>query len=118
MNTNKLREDTMNLLSRSEEIVLLSVWKLQGNAYGPTIRRIVSQITGRPWSIGALYAPLHRLERKRLVKSIRGDPKPERGGRSRTYYELTSDGKKALLEIRSVLDAAWEDVPALNVDEA
>jgi len=107
----------LNLLSRSEEIVLLSVWKLQGNAYGPTIRNMVSEITGRPWSIGALYAPLHRLERKRLVKSLRGNPKPERGGRSRTYYELTSTGKNALLEIRTVLDAAWEDIPALQADE-
>jgi len=107
----------MNLLSRSEEIVLLSVWRLQGNAYGPTIRNMVSEITSRPWSIGALYAPLHRLERKRLVKSFRGNPKPERGGRSRTYYELTVAGKKALLEIRTVLDAAWEDIPALQADE-
>lgn len=107
----------MNLLSRSEEIVLLSVWKLQGNAYGPTIRNTVSRITGRQWSIGALYAPLHRLERKKLLKSSKGDPKPERGGRSRIYYELTSEGKKALLDLKNVLDAAWDDVPTLLPDE-
>ncbi len=107
----------MNLLSRSEEIVLLSVWKLRGNAYGPTIRETVSQITGRQWSIGALYAPLHRLERKNLLKSLKGKPKPERGGRRRIYYELTSEGLRALIELKNVLDAAWEDVPAFQPDE-
>ena len=108
----------MSLLSRSEEIVLLAVWKLQGNAYGPTIRETVSKITSRTWSIGALYAPLHRLERKKLVRSIKGKPKPERGGRSRIYYELTRAGKQALLELRCVLDSAWEDIPILQIDES
>ena len=56
----------MNLLSRSEEVVLLAVWQLQDNAYGVTIRTLVSKATGYPWSIGAVYAPLYRLERKGL----------------------------------------------------
>jgi len=32
----------MKLLSRNEEIVLLAIWRLQGNAYGVTIRQQVS----------------------------------------------------------------------------
>ena len=107
----------MNLLSRSEEIVLLSVWRLQREAYGLAIRALVSQITGRTWSIGALYAPLHRLEKKGLVKAKKGASRPERGGRSRTIYELSPEGKKALLEIRSVVENAWRDIPALRPDE-
>lgn len=107
----------MALLTRSEEIVLLSVCKLSGNAYGTTIRDMVSVITRHSWSIGALYAPLHRLEKKGLVRTKRGNPRPERGGRSRIYYELTGDGKKALLEIKGVLDVAWKDVPLLRPDE-
>ena len=85
----------MNLLSRSEEIVLLSVWRLQDNAYGVTIRALVSEATQRSWSIGAIYAPLYRLERKGLVRSLPGEPTPERGGRRKIYYS-GSDSKNCI----------------------
>jgi PadR family transcriptional regulator PadR len=103
----------MILLSRSEEIVLLSIWKHSCNEYGTTIRERASEITGRPWSIGAIYAPLHRLEKKGLVRTRKGMPKPERGGRSRVFYELTREGKEALIAIRDVNEAAWRNIPEL-----
>jgi len=106
----------MKLLSRSEEIVLLSIWKLQGNAYGVTIRKQVSKITGKNWSIGAIYAPLHRVEKKRLVRTIKSDPLPERGGRSKVYYEITPKGKKALLEIKKVHDSLWVGISSLEFE--
>ena len=59
----------MKLLSRSEEIVLLAIWKLQGNAYGVTIRQQIKNDTGQDWSIGAIYAPLHRIEKKECENS-------------------------------------------------
>ena len=106
----------MKLLSRSEEIVLLAIWKLQGDAYGVTIRQMIFQTTGQKWSIGAIYAPLHRLEKKEFVTSFKGDPIAERGGRSKVYYQVTSDGRKALVEIKRINEAIWVDVPALGVD--
>ncbi len=107
----------MNLLSRSEEIVLLSVWRLQDNAYGVTIRALVSESTQRSWSIGAIYAPLYRLERKGLVRSLPGEPSPERGGRRKIYYSLTPGGKKALLRMKHVHDVLWEKSKPIQVDE-
>ena len=107
----------MNLLSRSEEIVLLAIWKLQGNAYGVSIRERVIAVTGYEWSIGALYAPLHRLEKKGLVRSYKGEPVAERGGRSKVYYEVTTDGKLELARIKQVNEANWSDSPALGVEE-
>ncbi len=107
----------MNLLSRSEEIVLLAVLQLRDNAYGVTIRTLVSKATGHPWSIGAVYAPLYRLERKGLVRMIPGEPTPERGGRSKVYYRLTPDGKKSLLRAKRVHDALWGDAQPIRVDE-
>lgn len=106
----------MKLLSRSEEIVLLSIWKLQGNAYGVTIRKQVSKITGKNWSIGAIYAPLHRVEKKGLVKTVKSDPLPERGGRSKIYYEITPKGKNALLETKKVHDALWVGISYLQFE--
>lgn len=107
----------MNLLSRSEEIVLLSIWKVEGNAYGRTIREKINAETGYKWSIGAIYAPLHRLEKKGLVRTKQGEPKAERGGRRRIYYELTLEGKKALLRIKQVCETLWSNVPAFGFEE-
>ena len=107
----------MKLLSRAEEIVLMIIWKLRGNAYGVTIRQEIFETTGQKWSIGAIYAPLHRIEQKGLVTTIKGEPIPERGGRSKVFYEVTPDGKKALIEIKKVNEALWNDVPSIRLDE-
>jgi DNA-binding PadR family transcriptional regulator len=108
----------MNLLSRSEEIVLLTVWKLKGNAYGVRIRNQVNETTGYKWSVGAIYAPLHRLEKKGLISASKGEPIPERGGRSKVYYELTPEGKKSLHKIKRVYETIWKNVPALGFDKS
>ena len=88
----------MKLLSRSEEVVLLSIWKLQDNAYGPTIRKLVSETTNENWTIGAIYPPLHRLHKKGFLKTTKSEPVAERGGRSKVFYTLTEEGKRALLK--------------------
>lgn len=104
----------MKLLSRSEEIILLSIWKLRKNAYGMSIRGQVANVTGRTWSFGAIYAPLNRLLKKNLVLSIEGEPTPERGGRRKIYYELTKEGREALLKIQQVHEAIWIGIPSLE----
>jgi len=86
----------MELLSRTEEIVMLSIWKLKGD--------------------GAIYAPLHRVEKKGLVRTVKGDPLPERGGRSKVYYEITPKGKKALLETKKVHDSLWVGISSLEFE--
>jgi PadR family transcriptional regulator PadR len=104
----------MKLLSRTEEIVLLAVWRLQDEAYGLAIRAHVSEATGYTWSIGAVYAPLHRLQKKGYVRTIHGEPTGERGGRSKVFYELTRTGKSALLHVKQVHEALWVGLPALS----
>lgn len=98
------------LLTRSEEFVLLSVWRLQEDAYSLRIREQISEITGSDWSLGSIYTPLERLERRRLLSSRLNPETPERGGRKKRIYQLTPLGKQALVEIRSVADAMWTDV--------
>lgn len=106
----------MKLLSRSEEILLLAIWKLEGNAYGVTIREIVSQMTGQDWTLGAIYVPLDKLTRKEYVKKTMSNPTGERGGRSKCLYEVSEDGKKALKEIREVQESLWKDVSNIAFD--
>lgn len=105
----------MKLLSRSEEIVLLAIWHLQDNAYGVTIRDKVKKTTGQEWSIGAIYAPLHRLEKKGLVRTIEGEPVAERGGRRKIYYVVTREGKQAMVKTKKVHESIWRDAPELGV---
>ena len=102
----------MHILSRSEEIVLLAILYLKENAYGVPIRQRVLETTGYEWSVGAVYAPLHRLIKKGYVSSIKGAPVAERGGRSKVYYRVTAAGKQALLRIKNVNTRIWQDVSA------
>lgn len=99
----------MNILSRSEEIVLLAVWKLQDNAYGVPIRDQVSRDTRQEWSFGAVYKPLKQLLHKGYVEKNATAPFAERGGRSKYMYTLTPDGRKALREIRKIHQALWTE---------
>lgn len=104
----------MKLLSRIEEIILLSIWRLQDDAYGMTIREAVIKATGKHWLLGAIYGPLGRLYKNGYVTTVKGEPSPERGGRAKVYYQLTKHGKAALMEIRKVNAAIWKDIPSLE----
>ncbi len=97
----------MILLSRSEEIVLLAIWKLKDNAYGVTIRDQVSADTGHDWTFGAVYKPLKKLNYRNYVEKIISGPSAERGGRSKYLYTLTSDGEEALRNILKIQNAVW-----------
>jgi DNA-binding PadR family transcriptional regulator len=106
----------MILLSRSEEIVLLTIWKLKDNAYGVTIRDQVSQDTGHEWSFGAIYKPLKKLLHRDFVEKARSEPCAERGGRSKYLYTLTADGMEALKEIRKIYNAIWTEESKIAFD--
>jgi DNA-binding PadR family transcriptional regulator len=100
----------MNLLSRAEEIILLAVLRLEGRAYGITIRELIRESTGIEWSFASIYDPLNKLACKGFVRKYKGEPTPERGGRHKCLYKITPDGKAALRAIRSVHDSIWGDV--------
>jgi len=112
-NTEDIKEKpmTMKYLSRQEELMLLSIWKLDENAYGVTIRQNVTDLTGKYWSIGAVYDVLDRLTRKGLVSTAVGDPVKARGGKSKRFYRITKSGFKALEEVRTLQRKAWIDLP-------
>lgn len=106
----------MIILSRSEEIVLLTIWKLKDNAYGVTIREELSKLTGFDWSFGAVYKPLKQLVHKDFVEKRSSGPSAARGGRSKFLYTLTSDGKEALRSIRKIYRALWTDETKMAFD--
>lgn len=92
----------MNLLSRAEEIILLAILRLEGDAYGLSIRDFIHSATRVEWSLAQIYEPLDRLRRKGFVRKFQGAPTPERGGRHKCLYTVTPEGKDALAELRRI----------------
>ena len=76
----------MKILSRTEEIILATVWKLQEDAYGVAINESINQNTGLKWKFGSIYTPLGRLVEKGYLKTEEGEPTPERGGETQTLF--------------------------------
>ncbi len=107
----------MRLLSRAEEIILLAVYKLEGNAYGVPIRDQIHKDIGQHWSFGVIYKTLKKMSAKKYVRKIASDPVAERGGRSRYYYEITPQGISALKEIRQVHSSVWNKVKHLSLEK-
>lgn len=107
----------MILLSRAEEIILLAVYKLQGNAYGVTIREQINIDLGRYWPFGVIYKTLKKLKAKGYVEKMASDPVSERGGRTRYYYEITGEGIAALEKILSIHSSIWQGIQDLRFEK-
>lgn len=99
----------MELLSRWEEVYLLAIRELKDNAYGVTIKKKVSQKSGKVLSYGGLYFMLAQLARKDLVLKTPGEPTNKRGGRRKYFYSLTDKGKKALEATYEFQTKLWKD---------
>ena len=108
----------MKFLSRPEELVLLTLWKMNDEPYGVNIRKYLSDFTSKYWSIGSVYVPLDRLETKGFVSSYLANPTAERGGKSKRYYKITEEGQEALREIQQITNSFWADMPNLNSNKA
>jgi PadR family transcriptional regulator PadR len=100
-------------LGEFEEVVLLTVGVLHGNAYGITIKDELEQRLKRDVTIGALQVTLRRLESKGLLKSKQGDTTKSRRGRPKLFFEVTAYGKKALQYTKETRDSLWSDLPKL-----
>ncbi len=98
-------------MTKNEELILLSIWKLKDNAYGVTIRENFKKITGKTLNYGSLYNTLYLLVRRGLVESKESEPLSKQGGRRKVLYSMTHEGEKALANAQRVHKLAWGDVP-------
>jgi len=105
-------------LGEFEEMVLLSLsWSDQdANAVG--IWEVLQKEGERAVSLGAVYAALDRLERKKYVTSWLGEPTRVQGGRRKRHYELTKNGGSALSELRRIREHLWRGRESLHSDKA
>lgn len=100
----KPKPTTEAYLGEFEHLVLLAVLRLGQDAYAVPIREAIVTQAGRSVARGALYTTLDRLEQKGLLRSTLGEPLPERGGRPRRYYAVTSVGVASLRAARAAID--------------
>ena len=105
----------MKYLSRNDEMLLLSILRLQDDAYGVTIRRDVLARTGKKLTFGALWVSLDNLAKKGYVVKSVADPTPRRGGRGKIYYRLTSEGVRALQQVRDLQQTLWAGISQLSL---
>jgi DNA-binding PadR family transcriptional regulator len=89
-------------LGEFEEVVLLTVVLLEGNAYGVALTHEIIEQTGRTVRLNQVHAALHRLEEKGMVTSRMGEATPERGGRRKRLFTITAYGERTLLDIQTV----------------
>lgn len=87
-------------LAATGELLLLTL--TGGPKYGAEIVEDVGKASKGEVFInpGTLYPMLKKLEKQKLIRSWTGDdpPQKERGGKRRVYYELTQEGREALIE--------------------
>lgn len=105
------------MLTRTEEIILLAIWRLRDNAYGVTIADMLTRTSGRKWILGAVYVPLERLEKKGYLCSRLGNSTKKRGGRSKRLYKLTRVGFDTMIQTRTMEESLWKEISISSLEK-
>lgn len=91
-------------LGEVEQLVLLAVLRLDGQAYAVPIRDLIDRAGGVPLSRGSIYITLDRLEKKGLVESCFSEPTGEPGGKARRLFRIRPAGVLALKAARRAVE--------------
>jgi DNA-binding PadR family transcriptional regulator len=98
----------------TEQVLLLSIWRLGEEAYGFKIREMVSKYTNREIAFGTLYNNMDQLIRKGYAVSYKGESTAVRGGKRKVYYRITKKGYEALQASRDLQNRLWDGVPEMT----
>ncbi len=104
-------------LGEFEEVVLLTVAILHGEAYGVAIIDEMEKRLNRKVSIGSLQTVLRRLENKGLLQSELGEATKMRGGKRKRFFTVTSLGRKELEETKAQRLALWDAIPGFATNQ-
>lgn len=104
-------------LTKNEEILLLSVWRLKGEAYGVAVKKFIRNTIGKDWNYGTLYCTFDQLVKKGMLEKREGMPLPERGGRRKMYYSVTPEGIRTLQEAIELHSSLWDGVTRISLEK-
>lgn len=105
-----------NYLGEFEELVLLTVASLQGDAYAVTVKKEIEQY--RHVNISAVHSSLYRLEDKGFLVSEFGGATSKRGGKQKRYFKVTSAGFSELQRSKDLRENYWKTIPQLSFQPA
>ena len=88
------------MLTKLEDQILLTVWRMRGKAYGINIFQNLEERTGKKLAVGVVYFALDRLTKKGLLESRIDESTKPRTGRVRRYFRLTPEGMQQLRDAR------------------
>src|SRR5687768_14125070 len=94
-------------LGEFEELVLLAVCILDGEAYGVSVKNEVEKHTSRSVLLGAIHITLYRLQDKGLLKSELGGNTSKRGDRRKRLFKITEIGMKQLKASQEIRQGMW-----------
>ncbi len=104
-------------LSGLEYLTLLTIIRLEGTGYGVSIHLELTQLTGKNLAYGAVYKVLKNLSGKGLIVPEKGEPTDERGGRAKTFYQITKTGQNTLKEFETNIDRIKHGKKTWNTGE-
>jgi DNA-binding PadR family transcriptional regulator len=106
----------MGLLTRADELVLVAILKLGEKAYSLPILDQIEKITNQKWTLGGIYIPLYRLEKRGFLESELGDPSDKRGGKRKRYFRVTSTGREALRTLKKIQSNMYAEISDILLD--
>lgn len=98
-------------LGELEEIVMLSVGILYDDAYGLAIQKEIKERCNRSITISTVHSVTSRLEEKGYLKARYDGATPERGGRRKRLFTLTSSGQSVITKMRDLRENMWQAIP-------
>ena len=98
-------------LGHLELLVLVALVRLGDEAYGVPIAQAIQHSTGKRVILASVYNTLERLEEKGFVRSTIGESTPERGGRAKRYFSITTAGLREVRAAKKALTILWRGVP-------
>lgn len=101
-------------LGEFEELVLLAVCILEGEAYGISVKKEVEKHSGRSILLGAVHITLYRLQDKGFLQSKMGGNSDKRGDRRKRLFKITETGMRQLRAAQDVRQKMWNLIPQLN----
>jgi PadR family transcriptional regulator PadR len=107
---------TRKPLGEFEELVLLAVCILDGEAYGVSVKNEVEKHSDRSVLLGAVHITLYRLQDKGLLKSVLGGNSARRGDRRKRLFSITDIGMRQLKASQEARQGMWKLVPELKLN--
>lgn len=104
----------MKILTRQEELVLLTVEQLGEESHLINIRQFLIDNSERDWSVSSVYVPLDRLTQIGYLNERIGDPIGKRGRRAVKYYSLSEEGKSALINLKELTHKFWRGLEGIT----